>query len=135
MSEKWARWYREELAILKKCYPNTPREDLMRLLPGRTWRAIVNQSEKQKIHRPHYGIARSKEYLAELHTTLSNARTNRTSGYAPFAGKRHSVEAKLAIGVTNLHTRGHCSEYIARAKGITEKEVGDIIENRNRKNK
>ena len=130
MSIKWERWNNEELAILKKHFSYMAREDIMRLLPGRTWRSIVHQAEKQKTHRPHYATVRSKQYLAELHTTLSTARQNRTSGHAPFAGKQHTAESKLHISVSNLYTRGHCSEYIAKAKGITEEEVKKIIENR-----
>ena len=130
MSIKWERWNTNELTILKEHYPNAPREDLMQLLPGRTWRAIVHQAEIQEVRRPHYNTVRSKQYLAELHITLSNARQNRTSGHAPFAGKQHSTESKLHISVSNLYTRGHCSEYIAKAKNITVEEVKKIIENR-----
>ena len=133
MSEKWERWNNEELAILKESYPNAPREDIMRLLPGRTWRAIVHQAEIQEVHRPHYGTVRSAEYLAELHTTLSTARANRTSGHAPFAGKRHSAESKLHISVSNLHARGYSIADIAVRNRIAEKEVAKIIEVRNRK--
>ena len=130
MSEKWQRWNIEELTILKKHFSYMAREDLIQLLPGRTWRAIVHQAEIQEVHRPHYGTTRSAEYLAELHITLSTARTNRTSGHAPFAGKQHSAKSTLHISVSNLYTRGHCSEYIAKAKGITEEEVEKIIEGR-----
>ena len=130
MSEKWERWNNEELAILKESYPNAPREDIMRLLPGRTWRAIVHQAEIEGVHRPHYGTVRSKEYLAELHITLSNARTNRTDGYAPFAGKRHSADAKLHISVSNLYAHGHDIIKISKRVGISEREVKKIIEAR-----
>ena len=135
MVQKWQRWNREELAILKVHYPNASRKDIMRLLPGRTWRSIVHQAETQKIHRPHYGATRNKEYLAELHTTLSNARQNRMSGHAPFAGSHHSSEAKLAISVSNLHTRGHCNADIAARNGISEKEVKELLEKRGKKKK
>ena len=127
MSEKWERWNLEELAILKHCYPNMPRDDLMKLLPGRTWRAIGYQAEIQEIHRPRYGSVRSEEYLAELHITLSNARQNRTDGHAPFAGNHHSAAAKLAISVSNLYTRGHSIEDIAERNHISETEVKRII--------
>ena len=128
MSEKWQRWNHEELAILKEHFPNASHEDLMRLLPGRTWRAIGHQAEIQGIPRPHYGSIRNKEYLAELHITLSNARQNRTSGHAPFAGKQHSTESKLHISVSNLYTRGHSITDIAERNSIAEKEVEKIIE-------
>ena len=128
MSIKWERWNTNELTILKVHSPNAPREDIMHLLPGRPWRGIVNQAGKQKIHRPHYGTVRSAEYLAELHTTLSTARTNRTDGYAPFAGKQHSAESKLHISVSNLHARGHSIADIAERNRIAEKEVVKIIE-------
>ena len=128
MVEAWERWNKEELAILKKHYPNMPCDNLMRLLPGRTWRAICHVAEKQEIHRPRYGTTRSEEYLTELHTTLSIARTNRTSGYAPFVGKHHSAEAKLAISVSNLFIRGHSIKDIAKRKHITETKVKEIIE-------
>ena len=130
LTEKWQRWNREELAILKKHFPYMAREDIMQILPGRTWRSIVDQAEKQKIHRPHYGTVRSKEYLAELHTTLSTARTNRTDGYAPFAGKHHAADAKLAISVSNLYTRGHNITDIAERNHIAEAEVKRIIKKR-----
>lgn len=133
MVEKWERWSIQELTILKEHYPNTPREDILKLLSGRTWRTICNTAQKQEIHRPHYGTTRSEEYLTELHTTLSNARTNRTSGYAPFIGKHHSAEAKLAISVSNLFTGGHSIKDIAKRNYITEMKVKEIIENRNKK--
>ena len=132
MSEKWQRWDKDELAILKHCYFYMPRHDLMGLLPGRTWRAISHQAGKQNLHRPHYGTIRSDKYLATLHTTLSTARQNRTSGYAPFAGKHHSADTKLAISVSNLHARGHRIADIAKRNGIAGKEVKKII--RDRKN-
>ena len=135
MSYKWERWNKEELAILKKHYPNMPRDDLMKLLPGRTWRAISHQAEKQEIHRSRYGSTRSKEYLAELHIILSTARTNRIDGHAPFTGRQHNSAAKLAISVSNLYARFHCVADIAALKGITEKEVRDIIEKRDKKRK
>lgn len=127
MSEKWQRWTIPELAILKKCYPNMPREDIKQLLPGRTWRSIGHQAEKQNICRPHYGTQRSEEFLATLHDTLSTARTNRSSGYAPFAGKHHSPDARLCISVNNLHARGHSIADIAKQNKIAEKEVEKII--------
>ena len=134
MSLKWERWCQEELAILKVHYPYMAREDLMCLLPGRTWRAIGHQAEKQKIYRPHYGSVRSKQFLRELHITLSTARVNRTDGYAPFAGKQHSGDAKLRISVSNLYARFNCVADIAALKGITEKEVEKMAENRKRRN-
>ena len=128
MVEAWERWHREELAILKEHYSKTHKDKLLKLLPGRSWRAIGHAAEKRKIYHPHYGFIRSKEYLAELHTTLSIARQNRTLGYAPFTGKHHSTAAKLAISVSNLRTRGYAIACIARRNGVTEKEVRDIIE-------
>ena len=135
MALKWERWNREELAILKEHFPNTSREDIMRLLPGRTWRAIVHQAETQEVRRPHYDTVRSKEYLAELHITLSTARTNRTSGHAPFAGKRHSADAKLAISISNLHARGHSIEDIAERHWLTYPQVSRIINSRRKRKK
>lgn len=130
MTRKWERWRLEEVEILKEHYPKTHKDKLLGLLPGRTWRSIGHQAEKQEIYRPHYGTLRSKEYLVELHTTLSNARQNRTSGYAPFAGKHHSIEAKQAISISNLHTRGHNIADIAKRNGIAKEKVMAIIERR-----
>jgi len=135
MIQKWQRWSREELAILKEHFLSMSRDGIMQLLPSRTWRAICHQASKQNLHRPHYGTVRSDKYLAMLHTTLSIARANRTSGYAPFAGKHHSADAKLAISVSNLYTRFHCVADIAALHGITEKEVRDIIERRDKNDK
>ena len=127
MSVKWERWNREELHILKTCYPNMPRDDLIRLLPGRGWRSICRAAEKRKIHRKHYGTQRSEQFLEELHNKLSIARQNRK----PFAGCRHSLEAKISISVSNLFARGHSIANIAKRKGITEKEVKVILEKKN----
>jgi len=133
MVEKWERWSKEEIAILKKFYPNMPREDLMQLLPGRTWRTICNTANAYGIARPRYTIPRSKQYLKFLHERLSIARRRRTTGYAPFKGNHHSAEAKLAISVSNLYVRFNCVADIAALHGITEKEVMEIIEKRNKK--
>lgn len=131
MSEKWERWNREEIAILKEHYPNMPRVELTELLPRRAWRNICRAAEKRGIHREHYGTKRSEQFLKELHDKLSNARENRK----PFAGRHHSPEAKLCISVSNLYAHFNCVADIAALKGITEKEVRDIIENRGKKKK
>jgi len=135
MVEKWERWSKEEIAILKKCYPNMPRENLMQLLPGRTWRTICNTASKYDVHRPRYGTTRSAGYLKFLHDRLSIARRRRTAGYAPFAGNHHSADAKLRISVSNLYARFNCVADIAALHGITEKEVREIIEKRGKKRK
>ena len=124
MSEKWERWNKEELHILKTCYPNMPRDDLTRLLPGRGWRSICRAAEKRELHRKHYGTQRSEQFLKELHNKLSIARKNRK----PFAGCHHTKESKLAISVSNLYARFNCVADISALKGITEKEVRGIIE-------
>ena len=129
MSEKWERWNREEVIILKKHYPDMPREELMELLPGRTWRGIIHQAEKQGIHREHYGTQRSEQFLKELHDKLSIARQNRK----PFAGHQHSEKAKLCISVSNLYAHFNCVADIAALKGITVIEVQEIIENQGKK--
>ena len=131
MPEKWERWNREELAILKKHYPFMSRDELMELLPGRTWRAICHIAEKRGIHREHYGIRRSEQFLKDLHDKLSIARENRK----PFAGCQHSPEAKLRISVSNLFTHGYGIKDIAKRKGITGKEVERIIKNRSKNKK
>ena len=125
------RWDINELAILKKCYPFMSRDELMELLPGRTWRSIGHQAEKRGIHREHYGTQRSEQFLKDLHDKLSIARQNRK----PFAGCQHSPEAKLRISVSNLYAHFNCVADIAALKGITEKEVRGIIEKRGKKKK
>ena len=131
MSEKWERWALAELAILKKHYPDMPRDDLMQLLPGRTWRSIGHQAEKQEVHRNGYVIPKSAKQAAALHAKLSTARCNRTD--EPFAGNHHSADAKLRISVSNLHTRGHSIADIAVRNRIAEKEVVKIIGERKEK--
>lgn len=129
MSEKWERWNKEENRILKKHYPNTPRDELIQLLPGRGWRSICRAAEKRGLHRKHYGTQRSEQFLEELHDKLSIARKNRK----PFAGCHHSPEAKINISVSNLFTRGHSIVDIAKRKDITEKGIRKIIEGRGEK--
>jgi len=133
MSEKWERWSKEELAILKEHYPISSREVVLELLLGRTWRAICNTAQKHEIRRPRYGTVRSTDYLKSLHDKLSTARRNRTGGYAPFAGNHHSADAKLRISVSNLHTRGHSIAEIVRRKGIADGDVKGIIKERSKK--
>ena len=132
MTEKWERWNKEELAILKKYYPNMPREGLMRLLPGRTWKAIMGAAERFGFHR-NRSIPKSKEEKAALRAKMSTARGNRTE--EPFAGQHHTADAKLHISVANLHARGHTIAAIAERNGIAEKEVVKIIENKKEENK
>ena len=128
MTEKWGRWTREEIAILKRHYSNMPRDDLMQLLPGRTWRAIYHIAEKQKVHRNWRDILLSEEGQAAFCAKMSIARDNRTG--APFAGKHHSAEGKLHLSVGILHAFGHSIAAIAKRNGIAEKEVKKIIEER-----
>ena len=131
MVEAWERWGKNELAILKNHYPNTPRDELTQLLPGRGWRSICRAAEKRGLHRKHYGTQRSEQFLKGLHDKLGIAR----QGRKPFAGCRHSLEAKISISVSNLYTRGHSIADIAEKKDITEKEVEKIIEERRKKEK
>ena len=131
MTEKWERWALAELTILKKHYPDMPRDDLMELLPGRTWRAIGHIAEKQKVHRNGYVIPKSAKQAAALHAKLSTARGNRTE--QPFAGKHHTADAKLAISASNLHARGHSIADIAVRNRIAEGEVEKILANRSNK--
>ena len=128
MSEKWERWNKEELSTLEKHYPDTQRKRLMRLLPGRTWKAIMGAAERYDIHRNRDDIPKTKKQKASLHAKMCIARQNRTD--APFAGKHHTAEAKLRISVSNLHTRGHSIADIATRVGIAKKEVKKILDNR-----
>lgn len=131
MSEKWERWNKKEILILKKHYSLMPRNELMQLLPGRTWRGIGHAAEKQELHRNWCEIPLSKEEITALHTRLSIARGKRTD--APFAGNHHTADARLAISVSNLYTRGHSIADIARRNGITKKKVKEIIEKKKKK--
>ena len=131
MSEKYERWNKAELAILKEHYPNMPRYDLMQLLPGRTWRAICCIAGKQKVHRNGRLIPMSEEQMAILHAKFSIARQNRTD--APFAGNHHTADAKLHISVSNLFARGHSIADIAERNCIAEKEVANILSNHRKK--
>jgi AraC-like DNA-binding protein len=127
MSEKWGRWMVAELRILKKHYPNMPRDDLMQLLPGRTWKAITDAAERYGFHR-NSDIPKTEAEIAAMRVRLSIARASRTG--PPFAGNHHTADAKLAISVSNLHARGHSIADIAKRNGIAEKEVKKIIEER-----
>ena len=132
MSEKWERWNKEEYAILKKHYPNTPRKRLMQLLPGRTWKAITDAAERfGGSHRSRHDTPKSPERTAITHVNYSIARGKRIK--QPNAGKRYTAEEKLHNSVRNLHTRGHSIADIAARKGVAEKEVKKIIENRKKK--
>ena len=130
MTEKWERWTREEIAILKQHYSNMPRADLMQRLPGRTWRAIMGAAERYDFHR-NRSIPKSEGQKAALHAKMSIARGNRIG--QPFADKHHSADAKLAISVSNLHARGHSVADIAWRNGIAEAEVKKIIKERGAK--
>ena len=127
MPEKWERWGKEEIAIMKKHYPDMPRNELKQLLPGRTWKAIKGAADR-------FGFARNRDIpmsdanRAAMHVRLCIARASRTG--APFAGKHHTADAKLAISVSNLHARGHSIADIAQRNRIAEKEVKKMLEER-----
>lgn len=125
MADKWQRWYNNEVEILKENYPKAHKEELMKLLPGRTWRTIGNTAEKYGIHR-NRNITKTEEEIAALHTKMSVARGKRTE--QPFAGKHHTAETKLAISVANLHARGHSIADIAKRNRIAEKVVEKILD-------
>ena len=130
MAEKWGRWYNDEVKILKEHYPKTHRDELLKLLPGRSWRAVGHAAEKYKVHRGH-GIPKTEKEKAALHTKMSTARGKRAE--EPFAGKHHTAETKLAISVTNLYVRGHGITDIAHRKGISKMEVKEILGEREKK--
>ena len=127
MPEKWERWGKEEIAIMDKHYADTPRNELKQLLPGRTWKAIKGAADR-------FGFARNRDIpmsdanRAAMHVRLCIARASRTG--APFAGKHHTADAKLAISVSNLHARGHSIADIAQRNRIAEKEVKKMLEER-----
>ena len=133
MAEKWGRWLLVEIEILKNHYPISPRETLLRLLSGRTWRAIGHiANEKLGLTRGH-NIPKSREQKDALHEKMSISRGKRIE--QPFAGKRHTADTKLRISISNLYARFNCVADIAALHGITEKEVREIIEKRNKKGK
>jgi hypothetical protein len=44
-------WTDEELDIIRTSYPTVPRSDLLRLLPSRSWRAIVEKARRLQVAR------------------------------------------------------------------------------------
>ena len=121
-AHRWMRWTLAELDILGEWWYDAPPEKLMKLLPGRTWDAIRGCALSQGMHRKHV-IRNSKAIAAE--------RNNRT--HQPFAGCRHSAQAKLRIRVCNLHARNHSVADIAERAGIAEASVRSIIARRGEK--
>lgn len=132
MSEKWERWGVAEADILKKHYFSMPKHELMPLLPGRTWKAITGAADRFGFSRKR-SIPMTEAALALLRTRLSIARSLRDG--APFAGCTHTAESKIAISVSNLHTRGHTIAAIAERNGIAEAAVEEILKKRDERNK
>lgn len=130
MAEKWERWMLAEIEIMKKFYPNMPRAELLQLLPGRSWKAILGAADRYSFARSR-SIPRGKKEQKALHAKMSTIRGKRTQ--QPFAGKHHSADAKRAIGVANLHSAGHSIADIALRNGIAEKEVKKILGERGTK--
>jgi len=130
MAEKWARWCVPELEIMNAYYSDMPRDELLKLLPGRTWKAITGAAGRFGFVRDS-NTPKSEAEEAAMRVRLNIARAARTA--PPFAGKHHSAEAKLAISVANLHARSHCIAYIAVRNGIAEKEVKKILENKEKR--
>lgn len=106
------------------------RDELMKLLPGRTWKAITDAAERFGFVRDS-NTPKSEAEEAAMRVRLSIARAARTG--PPFAGKHHDAEGKLHISVSNLHARGHSIADIAKRNGIAEKEVKKLIEERGAK--
>ena len=131
MPEKWERWALEELAILKKHYTSMPRDELLALLPGRTWKAITGAADRFGVPR-NRDIAMSDANRAAMHVRLCIARASRTG--APFAGCTHTAESKMAISVSNLHTRGYTIAAIAERNGIAAAAVEEILKKREQRN-
>lgn len=119
-----------EIEIMKKFYPNMPRAELLQLLPGRTWKAILGAADRYGFARNH-DLPMSKAQTAAMLARLDTARASRTG--PPFAGKHHSADAKRAISVANLHSAGHSIADIALRNGIAEKEVKKILGERGTK--
>lgn len=45
------RWTAEEKQAIRKCYVNTPMDELILMLPGRTVQAIRKQAQDMRVHR------------------------------------------------------------------------------------
>ena len=108
------------------------RDELMKLLPGRTWKAITDAAERFGFVRDS-NTPKSEAEEAAMRVRLSIARAARTG--PPFAGKHHSAEGKLHISVGNLHARGHSNAAIAQRNGTAEQEVKKILEKRKKRRK
>jgi len=52
MSKRGPQWVEGELSLLRQCYSISPKEELLSLLPNRTWVAICLKAEQLRIKRP-----------------------------------------------------------------------------------
>jgi DNA invertase Pin-like site-specific DNA recombinase len=49
--KKWRKWTEDELKIMRECYETASQDELLALLPGRTWRAIAEQGIRLGLFR------------------------------------------------------------------------------------
>lgn len=52
----WNRWTKQEVETLKEYYPDSPREELLKMFPTRTWQHVISKAKKIGIKRSRQAI-------------------------------------------------------------------------------
>ena len=70
LNKNWQRYLKSEEELLRKMYPNAPKAEIVKALPGRTWVALRRKGEKmglKRVFREH-----TEETKQKIRDTLRN---------------------------------------------------------------
>lgn len=124
-------WSPEELALFKRFYCQMPKADLQKMLPHRTWHAILNHAQRvglsgKRINLGHFkkGVKRSEESVRK------QARTIQGDGNV---SKRLDVRKKISKRLKELIRAGtFCpARHVHKKPSLPETRLIQIIEANN----
>ena len=93
MNKHWQRYLKSEEELLRELYPNAPKEDIIKALPGRTWIALRRKAEKMGLKRV---FKERKEYLVRRSIiTLTGEEWRKLDEMHPYSDFKTTAESFL----------------------------------------
>lgn len=98
------KWTENDVIVLKEKYFGTPKQELQKLLPNRTWRAIVSKAKKLKLRRTDNEIIRKSIRYRVIEGTINKLCPN-CHRYIPLDKYHFFVDNSKKLGY-----RSRCKE-------------------------
>ena len=114
MGQKWDRWGKDEIAIVRDNFECTLWKDLLPLLPNRSQQYI------RKLGRD-MGLTRKVEHIDSDETKLKVGDSKRGNHY--FKDKEHTEATKLKMRISQLRRYGYDEDSIAKKVGKSKDEI------------